>query len=240
MSAAASADGSAGYGKVSIINPLIQSTAPGKLKYKWNYLWKDTGDSVRGKIMMDEVATFSVTEMGLADQMSRVLLELPGITRSSKVVDANACVGGNTVSFAKFFDRVVGIEMSEERARMLDNNVRLCGEDIKRSGRPYANVQVVTGNCLAVVPSIIDADVVFYDPPWGGVKYGEKELIPLSLSNVPMSKIVLYASTNCTYVALKMPLNADLRNIVNVPKVLTVVRKMLMRKMQFIVVKKAR
>ncbi|GMI35983.1 hypothetical protein TrCOL_g11262 [Triparma columacea] len=215
-------------------------TAPGNLKYKWSFLWKNLDDNAQGKIMMDEVATFSVTESRLADRMSGELLSLPGVTYFSKIVDATACVGGNTISFAKAFKEVVGIEMSEERATMLSNNIDLVRAEMKRKDKHFAGVKVIIGDSLRVVPTIIDADVIFFDPPWGGVDYKNQTLCKLSLSGVPMSKFVLDASANCSYVALKLPMNANLDKITNVPSILRVVKRVEMCKMQFIVLQGVR
>ena len=45
----------------------------------------------------------------MADKFTDAIAQLPGVSPTTPVVDATACVGGNALSFAKRFQRVVAI-----------------------------------------------------------------------------------------------------------------------------------
>ena len=144
-------DGSAGYGAVASLVPLTEGSAPSRLRYKWRNLWGGLRPAALAKIQMDEVATFSVTQMRVADEMSAALRGLPGITERSSIVDATACVGGNTVSFARFFGDVVSLELDKSRAKMLRSNVELCRSELSETSTPFlGRVEVRCGDCTEV------------------------------------------------------------------------------------------
>lgn len=215
--------------------------APDRIRYKWKVLWggregfsRRTTEAVRhrirarrlpssypvtlftrkiAQIQMDEIATFSVTKMCVADEMTRTLIRLPGISERSHVADCTACVGGNTVSFARRFDRVTSIELDPRRCAMLQNNIRVCENEVRgyRRGRYFARVDVRRGDCTRVCLDLPRQDILFFDPPWGGKAYKEKDKIPLYLGGILLDDIARALGHVCTYVAMKLPLNADVR-----------------------------
>lgn len=78
------------------------------------------------------------------------------------VTDATSCIGGNTWAFAKCFKRVNAVEINELHVDMLRHNMKeLCLE--KKINVYHQNYLDVSG--------ILQQDVVFIDPPWGGVRY---------------------------------------------------------------------
>lgn len=97
-------DGSLGYGNINENETDIvynYNTAPEDIKYKWNYLFGNLSKNKREQILMDKVSTFSITNYKTADKISDILLSLKGININSTILDGTACVGGNTISFAK-------------------------------------------------------------------------------------------------------------------------------------------
>ena len=53
--------------------------------------------------------------------------------RDGQVTDCCACVGGNVISFAKYFKFVNAVEYSRQRARLLQHNVNAAGVGAKVS-----------------------------------------------------------------------------------------------------------
>lgn len=47
------------------------------------------------------------------------------MTTRVQITDGTACVGGDTIRFARKFARVNAVELSEQRAKMLFNNVNV-------------------------------------------------------------------------------------------------------------------
>ena len=104
----------------------------------------------------------------------------------SKLVDATASVGGNTISFARHFNQVIAIEIKEKTFQMLNDNLQI-----------YALSNVITKNIdfIDYIDHIpIDTDVVFIDPPWFteslvGSWYNKKINNNLSLSGISIETI---------------------------------------------------
>jgi len=77
------------------------------------------------KFIIDEVASFSVTESRSADDMTKVILaHHPRGTAGQQmadltILDGMSCVGGNTISFCQRFKNVLSNELDEGRFGIL-------------------------------------------------------------------------------------------------------------------------
>ena len=71
---------------------------------KRDWLFSGLDGSVRHSVQLDDVAEYSVTDSVTADTLSALLLAFVGA--EATVTDACACVGGNTLSFARHFAHV--------------------------------------------------------------------------------------------------------------------------------------
>ena len=213
-------DGTAGYTGAE-----VDDTRP--MTYEedsalWTKLW---GPDAPG-IKMDRVSVFSVTSYRLADEMSRELLTLEGNTPQSSITDATACVGGNTVSFARVFATVNAIELDAIRCDMLYNNIEFCRRNSEGnlSRRLVGTVRIYTNNCLEIVPRLRQ-DIVFLDPPWGGKDYKAKSIVSLFVDSKPLHEVVLTCLAHAKYVCLKLPKNADLSHLQADPRMETCLSK---------------
>ena len=119
----------------------------------------------RHLLQIDEEGAYGASNEICAAKFAKAA-ELDGV---ACVVDATACVGGNSIAFARRFPRVVSIELNMERSRMLAHNIT----HVRRFER-LGRVDVVQGDCLEKLPTL-DVDwastLVFADPPWGGRHY---------------------------------------------------------------------
>jgi len=198
------ADGSAGYGSgAKDTVPRTKSTAGATMKPHFDRLWGSK--HAKAGIQMDEVATFSVTDSRIADEMSQVLRRLPGIREASSIMDATACVGGNTVSFARSFRAVTAIELDPQRCDMLRNNLSVCKEDFLCS-----EVSIHNGDCTHLSEELPSHDIVFVDPPWGGVGCSQQQEVRLTLSGTPLHAFCRLLATRSRYIVIKVPPNTFL------------------------------
>ena len=132
------------------------------------------------------------------------------------VLDGTACVGGDTLHFAKHFRKVVAIEKNPEHHAMLCNNVKTYG---------YTNVECVHADVvryLATHMRTLRPDVCFFDPPWGGTAYHEAAHAPLTFTHDDGTSTTLSTLVHTQLakyppklVALKTPLNYDAREMLN-------------------------
>lgn len=147
-----STDGSAGYGGCEFAEAILdRRTAPEDKRMMWNYLWGELPARLMASIQMDEVASFSVTDMRTADAISRELLTLPGVSEVSTVTDATACVGGNAISLARFFRVVNAVELDPVRLQMLQHNLAVCLEGQRLAS--CADCGRLQGLCLCASPA---------------------------------------------------------------------------------------
>ena len=147
-----STDGSAGYGGCEFAEAILdRRTAPKDKRMMWNYLWGELPPRLMALIQMDEVASFSVTDMRTADAISRELLTLPGVSEASTVTDATACVGGNAISLARFFRVVNAVELDPVRLQMLQHNLAVCLEGQRLAS--CADCGRIQGLCLCASPA---------------------------------------------------------------------------------------
>jgi 16S rRNA G966 N2-methylase RsmD len=162
--------------------------------------------NLRNQIQLDSVATFSVTESAMADQMTRAIVKnlshLPKQAANEFIIfDGMACVGGNTISFAKFFLNVLSNEFNENRYKMLINNVQ--------NVLNYQNVQFFNSSILDLAYTE-SYDILFLDPEWGGPDYKFKKNVTLTIGEMPLEEFCLNVFEKCLKVemiALKLPVN---------------------------------
>ena len=104
-------DGSAGYGDKKLDTRIYtRDTAPEKIRGKFVYYFKKFPEDLARQLQMDEIASFSVTEATFADQISEAIASQKGVHSQMSIVDATACVGGNSMSFGKYFQYVTAVE----------------------------------------------------------------------------------------------------------------------------------
>jgi 16S rRNA G966 N2-methylase RsmD len=156
--------------------------------------------ALREAIQMDEVSFFSVTDQTTAKKMAKLLLQLDSISSASVITEGTACVGGNVIEFSKHFAKVHAVEKDVARFEMLENNVQVIGAQ---------NVQCHNSDYTAMKHALTQ-DIVFLDPPWGGVDYKQQNCVDLFMSGVPLADICNNISDHARYIVLKVPQNFNL------------------------------
>jgi len=145
------------------------------------------------KISMTYESTYSVTFAEDADIISKIIKKkYPNI---KTIADMTANVGGNTLSFCKYFNYVYSIEIDKETSEYLKNNVDLYG---------FKNYEVLNINANDFNKK---ADFYFYDPPWTGIFYKMKDHMDLYLGN---KNIVDMMKPNF---CLKAPINYNIKRL---------------------------
>lgn len=111
------------------------------------------------------------------------------------IVDANAGIGGNSVFFCKYCKFVYCIDTSSEAITYLEHNLN-----------DYNNKTIINENCLDIL-KIINYDIIFFDPPWGGSNYKFKKNMLLYLDGININKIIESLYFSCNIIVLKSPIN---------------------------------
>ena len=116
------------------------------------------------------------------------------------IVDATAGIGGNSSLFCEFFKYVYCIDTYENVIDYLENNLK-----------EYNNKFIINENCLDIL-KIIQYDIIFFDPPWGGSSYKLQKNIDLYINDINIIDIIneLYHNKKLKIIGLKAPINFNL------------------------------
>ena len=146
------------------------------------------------------------------------------------IIDYCAGVGGNVISFSKFFNHVYAVEINKTRAEYLINNLDVYNcknvTVINKSSINYNNI----GYSLVNGEEGLYHDnpmVVFIDPPWGGNDYKNIDNLKIKLDDVYIEDLVTdildkfnsiineYKDYNNRFIVLKLPKNFDIEMFYN-------------------------
>jgi 16S rRNA G966 N2-methylase RsmD len=141
------------------------------------------------KIKIDEESLNYITIRETADITSKIicyhLLEFNLNPQKIVLVDYTSGVGGNVLSFSKYFYFIHAIEISKERSEYLQNNIELYGlKNIK-----VYNTCAINFNNNDLIK--VNPGVIFIDPPWGGSSYKNTDNLLLSLGDIPIEDLVI-------------------------------------------------
>lgn len=184
------------------LNHKFEKKKKQKPKTKLDWFFEGYDIKKGSKLKADKEAMYSITQSKIAQEISNnIKQKFPKITRNSTISDLTACVGGNTINFAKNFKYVNAIEFDEERFRMLQYNADAIG---------VKNINFIHGDSTLIVGSL-KHDVVFFDPPWGGIDYKQNATMQLQLSGRSIEDIII-EDIMCTtdYIVIKVPVNFDM------------------------------
>lgn len=156
------------------------------------------------KLRITDVGMYSITKKNESFFISNLITKYFGDNKIT-ITDSTACCGGNTIGFLlnSQVQRVNSIEIDELHFSILQNNVNLYKEASK--------VFLYHENYLNCAKALTQ-DVIFYDLPWGGKKYMEKEEVKLGLFDksgtfISMTRIVNEMKDHSKLQILKVPLN---------------------------------
>jgi len=122
------------------------------------------------------------------------------------IVDANGGMGGDSIFFCKYFDLVYLIEINSNCIDYIENNLK-----------KYKNTFIINHNCMDIL-KLLNYDVVYFDPPWGGRDYKDKKILDLYLDDdnnnqINILNIIDSLFFKCKNIFLKAPLNFNCKNI---------------------------
>jgi 16S rRNA G966 N2-methylase RsmD len=182
-----------------------------KGKYKPDFDFK--------KIQINDVGRYSITRPYEAKQIIVIIKEtLKLINMKSEnciITDGTSGVGGDTIHFSKYFKFVNAVDILEENTELLRNNCEMFG---------ITNVNIIHADFVNVIDKI-KQDILYIDPPWGGIGYKDKDKVELMMSGIPIHQILKKLnSAKSPLIFIKLPLNADMSNL-NVKKTYTILNK---------------
>lgn len=162
------------------------------------------------KLTITDKGLYSISKHHDALWISEIIkkfLNSENIDISNKtIIDATSGIGGNTISFSKYFLKVYAIEINNTHYNVLNNNLQALSID---------NVFTYNDNFLDIINNnIINSDTFFLDPPWGGKSYKNFKYFNLKIGKLSIYTIInLLFDYKFKYVFLKAPYNLNLSPI---------------------------
>lgn len=162
-----------------------------------------------------QVAPMAVIHMRLFKEMLAC-----GVKRPLSVIDANSNVGTSTLLLMLALEKlglssdasVTAVELNPETAERLKLNIVTNASTIIRDGYSGPPPVVVVGSCVDyLLGRGIKADLVSFDPPWGGVDYKRHKELPLTLDGISIGTIAgRTLKSNTRVVVTRIPVNTSL------------------------------
>ena len=173
-------------------------------------------DSSGKKILLDDVSKYSITLPDKAQTISEVTkknyqLVFPDDDLSNiTITDAMACVGGNTLSFSNFFNKVIANEINTTRYQYLIHNMKEYNRE---------NIVFYNDNYLNLMNKL-EQQIVFIDPPWGGPIYKSQYKMEIVLQDEAEKETNIHEMVNILFennsgtkmIIFKLPINHNIEN----------------------------
>ncbi len=131
--------------------------------YKLNGMYPDLPESWKRALVFTEEATYSITWHAASLFICDSILKRGG-SNNATVVDAFACVGGDTAHFVRRFRQVHAIELDPAKIPVLRHNLRVCLNCPHRPEEAVpppndmlqlpAHLRIHVGDCRAVIPTL--------------------------------------------------------------------------------------
>jgi len=147
----------------------------------------------------DNEGLWSITLPKEADMICDIILREMN-TNNLTIFDGTGGIGGNTIAFANQFDKVICIELNKNRYDIIKHNLTIYDK---------MNVELIQGNCIDYLDK--EADVYFYDPPWGGPDYKTISNLRIKFDGKNLVEIIHLNKLNI----FKLPNNYDLDEFQN-------------------------
>lgn len=162
-------------------------------------------------LQFDQEGLWSITHPDQAENISELikkhyLSKNFSISSNIFIIDATAGLGGNLISFSKFFGNVLGIEIDKNRFEMLQNNIQQYNID---------NITLLNNNCIDFLKGDVKSNIVFFDPPWGGPDYKFNPNIEIKIDDKTLSEIINLLEFKTKLICIKLPLNYNMDSLVN-------------------------
>lgn len=138
------------------------------------------------QLQITSIGLFSVTPYAYNDVICSRIIQLlyPIKPMEISILDLCACVGGDTIGFARRFGKVIAIELNRTNYEALRHNIEVYG---------FSNVKLYCGDSAKLGLEILSSQslhVLYIDPPWGGKTYKRGSQITLESLQVGNRSII--------------------------------------------------
>jgi hypothetical protein len=210
------------------------------IKYKKKYLEigylensnifaKKDGIDYNRLIITDE-GKYSITKRKDGEKLLEIIRKEIKTTENKIITDLTGCIGGDTILFGLNFKQVYSIEYNENNYKALENNVKKVYN--------LENVKLYHGDSTKIYNW--KTDVLYLDPPWGGINYRDKNRIDLYLGNIRIDiflKEILERENKPKYIFIKLPRNYNFSRLYKLKNMYNKIRNYTIRGYNIIFIK---
>ncbi len=142
---------------------------------------------------------YSITKRKDGEKIISIMKNVIGDLSGKTITDATACVGGDSINFALNYRYVNSIEVNKENFEALENNV---------NEYELTNINLYQQDAVSFFNWT--TDVLYVDPPWGGVDYKQHKQMDLNISSKRLDEWIeeiLLRKNRPSYIFLKLPHN---------------------------------
>ncbi|OLL22635.1 Trimethylguanosine synthase [Neolecta irregularis DAH-3] len=197
-----------------VISRISKKSHPELLKY-WNQryrlflqfddgIWLDKVWKTLSKVGLSiKESWYSVTPELISEQIAKHIYDT---VKPNTIIDPFCGSGGNAIQLARFFDKVLAIDIDPLKLDCAKHNAEIYGVADKIS---FLNAD------FFAVRSKLKADAIFLSPPWGGPGYIDQQVFDLEQMS-PYKGSYLYdeASKITSNIALYIPRSCSPEQVV--------------------------
>ena len=155
----------------------------------------------KSKLMISNVGKFSVSHADDAIKTANIIKSY--FDSNITITDATANNGGNTIAFALTFKNVNSVEINKIDYDILINNLDVYN---------LKNVKTYNDDYLNILDKL-KQDVVFIDPPWGGINYKKATNLNLYLGKKKLEQVIDLLKNKCKAIVCKVPFNYNFHSL---------------------------
>ena len=173
-----------------------------------------------GCIQVVEESRYSCLMPHHFTQVGAIYAQAFGYWKPRKIIDATAHIGCDSIMFHAAFRsaNIVALEIDSKTATVLDSNMKKmsrinCGNN--------SAVTAVNMDCMQYFESDqTAADIIYFDPPWGGSQYKNAAIYVMLLNAQPLGNAVKAALLHSPHarIIIRVPYNADIDDLETISK----------------------
>jgi 16S rRNA G966 N2-methylase RsmD len=187
--------------------PFVPEIEPTLLTYNeklWKKIYPYKKNIKLHDYKLSNIGKYSIIYPNDANHIAKIIRSyIP--KKNATITDATANMGGMTMAFSDFFDKVNAVEIVPFHCKILENNIKVYGAQDK--------VKIWCDDYIDIADTI-EQDVVFFDPPFGGPDYKNAIIMDLFLDNISIADIAKYLLDRKLIVAVRVPFNYDIKHLV--------------------------
>lgn len=170
------------------------------------------------EVEIDETSEYSSIKPYHLTSTSEIFV-LEGIKDIESIIDATANIGGDSINFMRLFPKakIVSLEIDTKISYILQRNMNNLSNILKNTAFPDQeklsyDTRVINISAVKYFEESRYADVIYFDPPWGGPDYLLSEKLELFLDNISIGSIInnIIRKGTTPLVILKLPMNANI------------------------------